>query len=141
MLNVGRSKPSGCTYGAWPLPPRRPLPQRLAAPVREAAPWQAPMGDWAPPSRRADAVCADEDRRRGEQGEDDPTNPVLPPVQPFAGRQPGVAVLDDAADLAEPGAVGLADLADVRLDPVAQAEPAVVRAVVARVRVEPADGG
>ncbi|TWA53578.1 hypothetical protein FBZ84_1324 [Azospirillum baldaniorum] len=50
-------------------------------------------------------------------------------------------MLDDASDLAERRAVGLADLADVRLDPVVQAEPAVVGTVVSRVRVEPADGG
>ena len=37
--------------------------------------------------------------------------------------------------------MGLAELADVRLNPVAQAEPAIVGTVVACVGVEPADGG
>ena len=40
--------------------------------------------------------------------------------------QPCVGILDDGADDAEPGTVLGADLADQRLDALAQAEPAVV---------------
>jgi len=53
-----------------------------------------------------------------EQGEDDPSEPILPSIQSFVREQPSAAVLDNASDLSEPRAVGLADLADVRLNPV-----------------------
>jgi hypothetical protein len=53
-----------------------------------------------------------------EQGEDDPSEPILPSIQAFVREQPSAAVLDNASDLSEPRAVGLADLADVRLNPV-----------------------
>ena len=51
-------------------------------------------------------------------------------------------MLDDAADRAEPRAVWRAHLADAGLDAVLQAEePAVLGAVVSRVRLQPANGG
>ncbi len=92
-------------------------------------------------SECAEAVGGDEDGRRGEQREYDSPQPVLSSIQALVRQQPCAPMLDNASDLAEPRAVGFADLADVRLDPVAQAEPAVVGAVVSRIRVEPADGG
>ena len=92
-------------------------------------------------SERGEAVGDDEDGGRGEQREYDPPQPVLPSIQAFVRQQPSTAVLDDASNLAEPGAMRLADLADVRPDSIAQAVPAVVGAVVPCVRIEPADGG
>ncbi|PWC61337.1 hypothetical protein TSH7_03930 [Azospirillum sp. TSH7] len=61
-------------------------------------------------SERAEAVGDDEDIRRGEKREYDPRQPVVSSIQAFVRQQPSAAVLDDASDLAEHRAVGLADL-------------------------------
>ena len=47
-------------------------------------------------------------------------------IEALVVEQPCVGVLDDGADGAESGAVPGTDLADQRLDALAQAEPAVV---------------
>ena len=90
-------------------------------------------------SERAKAVGDDEDAGRGQEGQDDAAQPVLPAVQPLVGQQPCAVVLDHAADRAEARAVRLAHLADEGLDAVLPAEFAVVRAGVGRIGVEPAD--
>src|SRR3954463_5879065 len=95
----------------------------------------------APFSERAESVRDDEDAGRVQEGQDHAAQPVLPAVQPLVGQQPRAVVLDDAADRAEPRAVRLAHLADVRLDTLARAEPAVAGAVVGGVGVQPADRG
>ena len=76
-----------------------------------------------------------------EEGQNDAALPVLAPVQALVGERPGAAVLDHAADRAEPRSVRLAHLADMGLDAVLPAERAVLGAVVARVGVQPADRG
>src|SRR5215213_2171546 len=86
-------------------------------------------------SERADAVGDDEDAGGGQEGQDHAAEPVLAPIQPLVGQQPGAIVFDHAADLAQSRAVRLANLADMGLDAVPSAEGTVVGAVVARVGV------
>src|SRR3954463_7794716 len=93
----------------------------------------------APFSERAEAVRDDEDAGGVQEGQDHAAQPVLAAVQPLVSQQPRPVVLDDAADRTEPRAVRLAHLAEVRLDTLARAEPAIVGAAVGGVGVEPAD--
>ena len=53
-------------------------------------------------SECSDAVCDDEDGGGGEQGKDDPSEPILPSIQSFVREHPSAAVLDNASDFAEP---------------------------------------
>src|SRR3954454_7788848 len=92
-------------------------------------------------SEATDTVGDDEDARGGRESQDHAAEPVLPPVQSLVGQQPCAIVLDHAADPAQSRAVRRADLADMGLDAVPEAEGAVLGAVVARVGVRPADGG
>ena len=91
-------------------------------------------------SERAEAVGDDEDAGGGQQGQDDAAQPVLTPVQPLVGEQPGAAVLDHAADRAEPRAVRLAYLADVGWMPSCRQSARLSALCVGGVGVQPADG-
>src|SRR4051794_35446513 len=92
-------------------------------------------------SKRADAVSDDEDAGSGQKGQDDVAEPVLAPIESFVGQQPSAVVLNHAADPAQPRAVRFADLTNVGLDALVQAEPAVVGAVVAGIGVQLGDSG
>jgi hypothetical protein len=62
-------------------------------------------------------------------------------IEALVVEQPCVGVLDDGADAAEAGAVPGTDLADPGLDALAQAEPAIVRAVIAGIGEKTGDPG
>jgi hypothetical protein len=62
-------------------------------------------------------------------------------IEALVVEQPCVGVLDDRADDAESGAVPGTDLADQGLDALAQAEPAVVRTVIAGIGEKAGDPG
>ena len=89
-----------------------------AGPVRRKLLRGVGGGDKGQFSECTESVCDDEDGGGSEQGEDDPSKPILPSIQAFVREQPSTAVLNNASDLAEPGTVGLANLADVRLNSV-----------------------
>src|SRR3954468_11663485 len=92
-------------------------------------------------SKRADAVGDDEDAGSGQEGQDDVAEPVLAPIKSLVGQQPSAVVLNHAADPAQPRAVRFADLTNVGLDALVQAEPAVVGAVAAGIGVQLGDSG
>ena len=62
-------------------------------------------------------------------------------IEALVVEQPCVGVFDDGADDAESGAMPGTDFPDQRLDALAQAEPAVVHAVVAGIGEEARDPG
>ena len=65
--------------------------------------------------------------------------PVVSPIKSLVGQHPSAIVLNHAADPAWPRAVRFADVTDVGLDALAQAEPAVVGAGVAGIGVQLGD--
>ena len=62
-------------------------------------------------------------------------------IEALVVEQPCVGVFDDGADDAESGAMPGTDFPDQRLDALAQAEPAVVRAIIAGIGEKAGDPG
>src|SRR3954451_13884535 len=77
-----------------------------------------------------DPVGDDEDAGCCQQGIDDVRQSVVAAIEALVGEQPGVGVLDNAANGAQPGAVRLSALADQRQDTLGRAKPAVLGAVI-----------
>jgi hypothetical protein len=74
-----------------------------------------------------------------QQRIDDDCQFVVPAIEALVGEQPGICMLDDAANGAQPGAVRLGPLADQRQDALGRAQPAVLGAMICGISIEPRD--
>ena len=83
----------------------------------------------------------DEDAGGGQQGEDDAAEPVVTPIEARWPRTMASSCSPTLRTLPSPEPVCFANLADIGLDAVLQAEVAVLGAIIARVGVQLGDGG